>query len=84
MTRAAKLLRSYRNQLDISVEELARRADCSTSSVQRLERGDARPLLDVVGRVVRALQLSAPEAAEVLCLLAGYPNRASEALRKGA
>ena len=54
-------LRRRRKALDLSREDLARRAHCSVSAIRRLEAGDLRPSTQLARLLAEALSLAAAE-----------------------
>jgi transcriptional regulator with XRE-family HTH domain len=50
-------LKAARKRKQLSVSELARRAECDRATVQRLERGKNMPRWDVARRLETALDL---------------------------
>ena len=51
-------IRFIRNEKGLSIEELAHRANISTTHLGRVERGDRSPTLDILGKIVNALDIS--------------------------
>jgi class 3 adenylate cyclase len=60
----ADLLRRYRTEAELTQEALAEKAELSTRSVQKLERGESLPYPVTVQRLARALGLTELQRAE--------------------
>lgn len=55
------VIKRYRQQLGISQEELAHRADVDRTFVSRLERGVRQPTITTLIQIAKALDMSAAE-----------------------
>lgn len=51
-------IRIIRNEKGFSIEELAHRANISTTHLGRVERGDRSPTVDILGKIVKALGIT--------------------------
>lgn len=51
-------IRFIRNEKGYSIEELAHRANISITHLGRVERGDRSPTLDILGKIITALDIS--------------------------
>jgi transcriptional regulator with XRE-family HTH domain len=51
-------IRILRNSKGLSIEELAHRADISNTHLGHIERGDRSPTVDMLGKIVVALDIS--------------------------
>lgn len=54
-------IRIIRNDKGLSIEELAHRADISTTHLGYVERGDRSPTVDMLGKIVKALGITFEE-----------------------
>lgn len=71
LQRLASLFRRYRERLDLTKAQLAQRAGVSASFVTYLEKEQRRPSLEMLTRLMQALDLTASEKRELL-RAAGY------------
>jgi transcriptional regulator with XRE-family HTH domain len=55
---AGDRIRFIRHEKGFSIEELAFRANISTTHLGHVERGDRSPTLDILGKLVTALDIS--------------------------
>ncbi len=69
--RLASLFQRYRERLDLTKAQLAQRAGVSASFVTYIEKGQRRPSLEMLTRLMQALDLTASEKRELL-RAAGY------------
>lgn len=51
-------IRLVRNEKGYSIEELAHRANVSITHLGRVERGDRSPTLDILGKIISALDIT--------------------------
>lgn len=63
LTDLGRLVRVRREEQHVTREQLAAAVDTSTSTLQRLERGDRRTRVEVIARVARHLEITAEEIA---------------------
>ncbi|MBE5905399.1 MAG: helix-turn-helix transcriptional regulator [Lachnospiraceae bacterium] len=57
-TEIGKRIRFYRNQCELTQEELAEKCDVHPTYIGQLERGEKTPSLDVLFRISKHLQVS--------------------------
>src|SRR5688500_9286960 len=67
-------LRERRRSLDLTQEEVARRAHCSADTVRKLEAGSRRASREVAHHLADALELVGAERAEFLQLARSAPG----------
>jgi len=67
-------LRDLREDMDLTMDQVAAASDLSWSTVQRCETGTREVTVDVVGKILRGLGVPLTDAAWVLMRLGGYPE----------
>jgi predicted ATPase/DNA-binding XRE family transcriptional regulator len=71
-------LRQRRRVLDLTQDELARRAGCSVSAIRKLEADERRPSLQVARMLAAALQIAPHERAAFLLAARTEPGAAAQ------
>ena len=67
-------LKRRRKQLDLTQEELARRADCSVFALRKIESGERRPSKQLAGLIARSLGIPVEEQANFIRVARGELN----------
>ena len=51
----AEQLKKHRNRINLTQEELAKKADLSTNYYARIERAEVKPSVEILEKIVKAL-----------------------------